>query len=456
MITARSRLRWTGLILLLLGAVSAHAGTSLTLSRSEYAEKLQGFWLGQCIANWTGLVTEMDKVGDTPEFRTLPFYTRADWGQPDQPSIWGQGIPSDLSPAIDWVFEGEDGIWGADDDTDIEYLYQHLLYEYQTCILTPEQIRSGWLRHIYSDENTPFTNKDGSRENYLWVSNQQAHDLMRKGMLPPETGAPENNPHYDMIDAQLTTEIFGLFAPARPDIALKMAHLPIRTTARENAAWAAEFYVIMYSLASHENPAFNPKEQILWMAEQARRHLPADSYSAHMYDFVRAEYEAGNPWEEVRDALYQRYQIEQQGGYDITSRNLYGNGCFAAGINFASSIVSLLYGEGDFKETVKIAVLMGWDSDNPAATWGGLLGFMAGRKGIEQTFGRTFSNTFNIHRTRGNFANDGIDDFAAMAERGIVIIDRVVSEKMHGSVDLEKDCWHIPLESLEKLKEREL
>ena len=36
-----------------------------------------------------------------------------------------------------------------------------------------------------------------------------------------------------MIDAQLTTEIFGFFAPARPDIALKMAHLPIQTTARE-------------------------------------------------------------------------------------------------------------------------------------------------------------------------------------------------------------------------------
>ena len=40
----------------------------------------------------------------------------------------------------------------------------------------------------------------------------------------------------------------------------------------------------------------------------------------------------------------------------------------------AASIVSLMYGEGDFKKTVQIAVLAGWDSDNPAATWGGLLG----------------------------------------------------------------------------------
>ena len=35
----------------------------LLISREDYFNKLYGFWLGQCIANWTGLVTEMDKIG---------------------------------------------------------------------------------------------------------------------------------------------------------------------------------------------------------------------------------------------------------------------------------------------------------------------------------------------------------------------------------------------------------
>ena len=65
-------------------------------------------------------------------------------------------------------------------------------------------------------------------------------------------------------------------------------------------------------------------------------------------------------------------------------RNLGCNGCVSASINFAASLVSLFFGEGDWKETVKIAVLAGWDSDNPAATWGGLLGFMEGQAGIER------------------------------------------------------------------------
>ena len=415
----------------------------LAISREAYFEKLQGFWLGQSIANWTGLVTEMDKIGG--EGPHGEFYTRDDWGKPDQPSIWGQGIPSDLSPTIDWVFEDEDSVWGADDDTDIEYMYQHLLLVNKTSILSGEQIRNGWLKHIYSEENTPFTDDEGEKENYLWVSNQRAHDLMRtEGMLPPATSDPANNPEYEMIDAQLTTEIFGLFAPGRPDIALKLAYLPIRTTARENAAWASEFYVLMHSLASLVDPRHTMKEQVQWMADTARRHLPNDSYTAKMFDFVKGRYRAGVPWEQARDDVYRRYQVEQRDGYDLTSRNLYCNGCFASGINFAASIISLLYGEGDYQETVKIAVLTGWDSDNPAATWGGLLGFMHGRKGIERAFGRKFSNRFNIHRTRGQFPDNGIDTFPRMAEKGIFVIDRIVQEEMGGGVDLVNDRWLIP------------
>ena len=102
--------------------------SDIIISREKYLDKLQGFWLGECIANWTGLVTEMDKIGNIGEIQTGAFYTRDDWGKVDQPSIWGEGLPSDLSPTIDFVFRDVDELWGADDDTDIEYMYQHLLF----------------------------------------------------------------------------------------------------------------------------------------------------------------------------------------------------------------------------------------------------------------------------------------------------------------------------------------
>jgi len=407
--------------------------TDIVISRSDYQDQLYGFWLGQCIANWTGLVTEMDKIGDIGEIKTGKFYTREDWGKPDHPSIWGEGVPSNLSENIDFVMKGVDSIWGADDDTDIEYMYQHLLYTNKTSLLSPEQIRDGWLKHIRAEE-----------ENFLWVSNQTALDLMNKGMLPPDTGNPKNNENYMMIDAQLTTEIFGLFSPARPDIAIKMAYLPIRTTAYEDAAWISEYYVNLHSLASLVDAKLSLKEKINWMSLEARKGIPESSYAAKMFDFVKEQYDSGAPWETARDNVYLRYQVNQKDGYDITSKNLYCNGCFAAGINYAASIVSLLYGEGDIVETIKIGVLAGWDSDNPSATWGGLLGFMIGKEGVEKAFGQKFSNRFNIHRTRQNFPNEGIDTFENMAEKGVLIIDRVVQEQMKGGIDLEKNIWYIP------------
>ena len=407
--------------------------TDLIISRSDYANKLYGFWLGQCIANWTGLVTEMDKIGNIGEIKTGKFYTRDDWGKPDHPNIWSGDKLSELSPTIDFVFEDVDGIWGADDDTDIEYMYQYLMYKNQTSILSGEQIRDGWLTHIKHEE-----------ENYLWVSNQTAFDLMRDGMIPPETSLPQNNPNYEMIDAQLTTEIFGFFAPARPDIALKLAHLPIRTTAKLDAEWISEFYVIMYSLASYVNEKNSIKDNIFWMTEHARKRLPNNSYAAKMYDFVKSSYDADIAWEEVRDEIYIKYQVNQDDGYNLTSKELYCNACFAAGINFAASIVSLFYGEGDLIGTIKIGTLAGWDSDNPTSTWGGLLGFMIGKDGIEKVFGKQFSSRYNIHRTRQGFPNNGIDTFFHMAEVGVYIVDRVVQNQMGGGVNLQKDIWYIP------------
>ena len=428
--TVRQYSPWFCFVCLLLGSATVSADTSLTLSRKEYAEKLQGFWLGQCIANWTGLVTEMDKIGDTPEYRTGAFYTREDWGKPDQPSIWSDK-PSELSPVIDFVVRGKDEVWGADDDTDIEYMYQHLLDLHRSSVLTAEQIRNGWLKHIRKEE-----------ENFLWVSNERAFHLMQEGILPPDTSDPERNPEHAMIDAQLTTEIFGLFAPGRPDIARRMAYLPIRTTARRETAWMAEFYVTMHALAALHKEEQPLREHLHWAAREARRGLPEASYAAAMYDFVWRQYQSGAAWEKARDAVHERYQVEHADGYDMSRKP--GNGCFAGGINFAASLISLFYGEGDLKETIRIGTLAGWDSDNPTATWGGLIGFLIGKQGVEAAFGQTFSDRYHIHRTRQGFPQ-AIDTFPGMSERGVAIIDRVITGEMHGRVDLENDLWQIPL-----------
>jgi len=373
----------------------------IIVNRTEYKDKLRGFWLGSCIANWTGLQTENRRTD-------FPFFTDADFGPGKYDFVLDQ------SP------------WGADDDTDIEYVYQHAIEKFNNYVLTGEQISIAWRKHIGLPK--------------LWVSNLCALGQMQNGAIPPATSLPENNPMWDMIDAQLTTEIFGAFAPGRPDTALKMGHLPIRTTAYLHSEWASEFYMIMYSLSSCVDKSLSRKEQVIWLAEQARKRVPEWSYIADMYDFVKASH-AANPdkddWEKTRDEVARRYQHKVTAGYQYKYP-------WDSGINFASSIISLLYGEGDYKRTVRIGCLCGWDSDNPTATWGGLLGLLYGHKELQRHFNKfDFSDEYNIARTRFNMPIP-LDNFTDMAEKGIRIIDKVVVEEMGGAV--KGDNWIIPVD----------
>ena len=408
-------------LLLQTGFATAQATqTSEAINRADYARKLHGFWLGQSIANWTGLITEMDRVEP-------PFYSDEDWGSTDQPNIWGAFV--NHSSRIDFYLPELDRVWGSDDDTDIEYMYWQLAEASGSPELTAEQIREGWLRHIYSNENAPISPTEFRRENYLWVSNERAFYLMRdKGLLPPATSAPSNNPDFAMIDAQLTTESFGLMAPGRPQTALNLAALPIAVTASGEAAAIARFYVVMHAAAANLNDKENLATQLQAIAALAAEQLPVSGYARDMYEFVLEAYTTNpdkNDWEQTRNAIYQRYQINGEGGYQYSRP-------FDAGINFAASLISLFYGEGDFRRTVQIASLAGWDSDNPAATWGGLLGFILGKDGIERTFQRRFSEAYWIHRTRKAFPDHtpvlaGEDTFSRMAQRGVDVVEKVLT-----------------------------
>jgi hypothetical protein len=125
--------------------------------------------------------------------------------------------------------------------------------------------------------------------------------------------------------------------------------------------------------------------------------LPDESFPAKMYDWIKAEYE-NNPdkdnWEKTRD------RVQSPPHRNVTTDGYNYRSWFDAGINYGASLISLFYGEGDFKRTIQIGTLCGWDSDNPTATWGGLLGFMLGREGVEKQFpDKNFpvSTTFRVH-----------------------------------------------------------
>ncbi len=384
--------------------------------RAEYEDALRGMWLSESIANWTGLLAE-GKVTQPP------FLTDDDWG-----INLGKGPLRFILDQAPWL---------ADDDTDVEYVYLHLLDLHGATELTGEQIAAGWLAHMDDD--------------YLWVSNQRALDLMRLGLIPPETGFCNANEFWLKIDAQLTTEFFGALAPGMPGEALEMADLPIRTTARSHAAHAAQFHVLLYSLAALADRSLPMEDRILWMVEEARRYLPDSSKAADIVDFVLADFLA-NPdpddWERTRDLVYDRYQLNAEiNGFRYRAWT-------ESSVNFAAGLIALLYGRGDFLRTVQIGTLTGWDCDNGTATMGGLLGLMLGHDALVAQVRAEFpgfdpSDRYDIERTRDNLPDYLPDDpqaqdtFTMMAARCADVAERRIAHA-GGRIDAGRGLWLLP------------
>ena len=80
-----------------------------------------------------------------------------------------------------------------------------------------------------------------------------------------------------------------------------------------------------------------------------------------------------------------------------------------ASVNLATGVMALLYGNGDYKRTVQIATLSGWDSDNSTASLGGLFG-------LSRDLHLETSEAAQPDALRRPIAHD--DDFEAIASSG--------------------------------------
>ncbi len=366
------------------------------LDADIYGKHLRGMWLAQSIANWTGLETEGLKIES-------PFLTDADWGS-----------------VVNFVFQDP---WRADDDTDVEYILLHLMTEYGTPLLTPQQLADGW--------DTYFRQED-----FVWISNLTSLRLIRRGALPPATGMgavnaandPREEMSYLMIDAQLTTELCGALAPGMPAYALRICDLPIRNTSASYAAHAAQHFMLLYALAPIVDPSLSERDKVIWLATEARKYIPDSSKSADIFDFVLGDFLRQCPqadaagcddWEKTRDRIGDRYQRQAAANgfkyYDW----------YDSAVNYATGVMALLFGQGDLKRTIQIGTLAGWDSDNGTATMGGLLGLMNGYDWVVAQFpDRELSDRYNIRRTRSFELPDYLpgdpeaeDTFTMMAAR---------------------------------------
>jgi hypothetical protein len=342
-------------------------------------DKIRGGLLGQLLGNLNGLPHEMKYIAE-----------------PGRVESYTPSLPQ--------------GAW-TDDDTDIEWVYVRAMKQSGTLFLPPDQIAVLWKRHINRN---------------IWCANRYARDLMDLGIEPPLTGRMLSNPWSDFnISGQFLTETFALLAPTMPRTAAKLALHYTHVGIDGEPAQVTQLCAAMIATAFREE-----SPDALVAAGLAA--VDPDSEIHSIVAQVVAWWKA-NPtdWRTTRRLIRDAYT--RHGGEAMRDKNGYE-------LNTASTIAALLYGHGDFTETLRLAFNNGWDADNNAATCGAVLGVIHGRRWMDEQ-GWTITDRY-ANRTR-----DAMPDDETISSFGdtLCALARQVIREQGGTIDDTTVC--IPLES---------
>lgn len=290
--------------------------------------------------------------------------------------------------------------WSTDDDTHVEWVDLHILETYG---LEPsyEQIRDEWVDHLNND---------------IWVSALRARQLMDEGIIPPETSDPSLNPEgVWSIGAQLQTEMFGLLAPGLPHEAARRARYFARVTNSGLAVDASAYYAALYARAFFE-------PDIPTLIEETNNDF---DHSAPIVQITKQVQNWHNQypdnWRKTRQNIRDAYDDDPM--------------WWASKVNFAATIMALLYGQGDFDRTMLIASQAGWDADNNMASSAGLLGILLGFQGLPQAIQSSTDIYFNQDITGDMPKYDTVSNIArrtqSLAEKAIKSCGALLTESQY-------------------------
>ncbi len=325
-------------------------------------DKIRGGLLGQMLGNLNGIPHEMQYISDPGD---VPKYT----------------------PAL------PDGA-RTDDDTDFEWVYIDAMQRQGTLFIPANKIAELWKTRI---------------NRRIWCSNQYARVLMDLGLEPPLTGNIALNPWADFnISGQFLCETFALIAPGMPQTAGRIALHYTRVAIDGEPAQTTQLFTAMIATAF----LTDDMSEIL---DAGTASLDRESVLNEIVGDVRAWHrQYPNDWRATRLRIKQKYsrhngEMRDRNGYELNS---------------ASVIGPLLYGNGDFAETLRLAFSFGWDADNTAATAGTILGVM---KGYRWMMAQGWDIRDRYRNTTRDFMPED-ETITSFADRLIALAEQVIAK----------------------------
>lgn len=205
----------------------------------------------------------------------------------------------------------------------------------------------------------------------LWHANLAARRALRRGVPATESGTPRYNVHANDIDFQIEADFIGLMTPGMPRASNDFCERAGRVMNHGDGLYGGMFVSAMYAAAFFES---DPRR----IVEAGLAVLPAESpYAQVISDVLRWSGDLPDDWISVWELIDERWNQREscsQGALDPFNIDAKINGAYVA--------LGLLYGAGDFTETMKIATRAGQDSDCNPASAAGILGVVLGFQGI--------------------------------------------------------------------------
>lgn len=346
----------------------------ITIPAEVIVDKIRGGMLGQFIGNIDGMPHENKYYDQAGEVQTY--------------------IPS--------LAKGAE----TDDDTDFEWVYIYNMQKERTAYLPYDAINNIWTKSINRG---------------IWCSNRYARYLMDLGVQPPMTGNVVLNPWAGFnVSGQFLCETFGLVAPAMPQTAASIGLYYTRVAIEQEPAQTTQLFTTMISSAFISS-------DINKLLDSGVASLDPKSIMVRIIADVR-KWHKGNPanFKETRRLIHSKYKLK-----DALTRNRNGSE-----LNTAVIIAALLYGNGDFAETIRYGMNFGYDADCNCATLGTIVGTIYGyrqmmSKGwqIVDRYQNTKRDNMPMDETMTSFADRVIELFEMVNQENggrKYVLDKVV------------------------------
>ncbi len=302
-------------------------------------------------------------------------------------------------------FTTEAGIPLPNDDLDLQLVWLKAMRDVGPLSLNAKTLGTYWLEFI-----TPCWNEYGV-----------AKSNMKNGLEPPLSGQYANFWKHSN-GAWIRTEIWATLFPGDAEMAVKFAFEDACVDHGVGDGTHAAIFV-----AAMEAAAF-VKNDLRELINIGLSNIPKDCRFATYINTVLECYDADMTWLETRNKITDMSLADPELGW------------FNAPANVGYAIIGLLYGKGDFKESMLIAINCGDDTDCSAATVGSILGIMHGSKIIPKDWQEHIGDTIvtkcinipstachTVHyipSTCSQFANMILDTHhLTLADRPVEIID---------------------------------